>query len=68
MNNKENSRTFRGSRGVQNLTGRVGSGVEVFESHGSGQAGSRVFQISRVGSGWVNNFRISRVGSDRIKR
>ena len=36
---------------VQNITGRVGSGQQVFKSRGSGQVGSRFFQISRVGLG-----------------
>ena len=50
------SRAFRGSRGVKNVTGRVGSGrakrlsnlvgrvrsgQEFFKSHGSGRVGSR---------------------------
>ena len=43
------------SGSVQNLTGRVGSGQEVFKSRGSGQVESRVFQISRVGSGRVGS-------------
>ena len=42
-----------GSRGFQNVAGRVGSGHCVLNYHGSGRAGSRSFEISRVGSGRV---------------
>ena len=42
-------------RKCSNLTGRVGSGQEVFKSRGWRQVRSRVFQISRVGSGRVGS-------------
>ena len=58
-------RVFRGSqpdprvdpRGVQNVTGRVGSGQEVFKPHVSGQVGSRGDEkpTGRVGSGRVSS-------------
>ena len=57
-----------GSENVQNVTGRVGSGQEVFKSRGSGQVGSRFFQISQVGSGRVasRNFHISWFRSGQV--
>ena len=57
-----------GSRSLQNITGRVGSGQEVFKSRGSGPVGTRIFQSSRFGSGPVKIyfFPISRIGSGRV--
>ena len=47
-------------------SGRVGSDQEFFKSHGSGLVGSRVFNITgRVGS---RSVQISQVGSSRLKR
>ena len=54
-----------GSRGFQNLAGRVGSGHNILKSHASGRVGSRGFKISRVGSGRVNKLQNSR-GSGRV--
>ena len=74
----KNIRAFHGSRGFQNLAGRVGSGrvgSGHYVSNLTGRVGSRGFKISRVGSGRVNRFpksrgsgrvRSGRVGSDRV--
>ena len=49
-----------GSRVLQNLTGRVGSGQEISKSRGSGRVGSRCLEIlaGRVGSGRVGSRRL----------
>ena len=49
-------------------SGRVWAGQEVFQSHGSGQVGSRVFQNSRVEEGrvgWGQDF-FKAHGSGRV--
>ena len=55
-----------GSRGVRNLTGRLGSAQQVFKSRRSGRVGSNAFQNSRVGTSRVKRFSKSR-GSGRVR-
>ena len=50
------SHRTRVSRVNRNAAGRVGSGQEVLESHGSARLGSTSFQISRFGSGRVKSY------------
>ena len=60
-----------GTGGVQNLTGQVGSGQEVFKSHGAGRVGSgriRRFSNLRGRVGWGQEVsKISRSESCQVK-